>query len=169
MSSNFDKNRLALFTKSYAGYFLGNYIRQSKKPEILLERLAKVLLFKEKSLYCFIFHKTCQRKFDRIIKNVTEDKEKIAIYLKIEKELMIITQEREDKNSLISEDYEYALLSPAIERVAGNTLANVNDDGIFDTKLIELKNQCTRWYYEIAYRYRLPTLRIIPFILRLIA
>lgn len=77
-------------------------------------------------------------------------------------------QERENKNSLILEDYEYALLSPAIERVVGNTLIRINDDYEFEIKLHESERLYTRWYYSIAYHYRLPTLRIIPFILRLI-
>lgn len=89
-------------------------------------------------------------------------------YLRIENELISLMRERENKESLVSVDYEYALLSPAIERVAGNTLTKINDDNEFKIKLHESEKLYTRWYYFIAYQYRLPTLRIVPFILRLI-
>lgn len=164
----FRRIRFALFTNSYAGYFLKEEIKHSKLSDHLIEKLAKALLFNNKSLRCFIFHKTCGRKFSKIIRNISKENEKISIYLRIEKELIILIREKEDKNSLISEDYEYALLAPAIERVAGNALARIDDDGEFEKKLFELEKTYHRWYYAVAYQYKLPTLRIIPFLTRLI-
>lgn len=101
-------------------------------------------------------------------KEISRKDEKIKVYLQIEKELILLIQEKEDKNNLISEDYEYALLEPAIERVAGNTLSKVTDDSEFEQKMVEFIGIYRRFYYDVAYKYRLPTLRIIPFVLRLV-
>lgn len=90
------------------------------------------------------------------------------VYMLIERELIFLIQDKTDKNSLISEDCEYALLEPAIERVAGNSLSKIVDDGEFELKMDDLVKTYRRFYYEIACKYRLPTLRIVPFILRLI-
>jgi len=79
-----------------------------------------------------------------------------------------LIQDKKLKESYVTEEYEYALLSPAIERVVGNSLTNIKDDDKFETKLIERKRVYTQWYYAVACKYRLPTLRIIPFLSRLI-
>lgn len=65
-------------------------------------------------------------------------------------------------------DYDKAIMEPAIERVAGNHLKNIKDDKVFDAQLEELQRKYQNWYYTTAYKYKLPTSRIIPFILRLI-
>lgn len=61
------------------------------------------------------------------------------------------------------------MLSIAIERAAGNLLNNVEDDFVFDQQCKEMKKLCLKWYYKTAYRYKLPTTRIVPFVLRLIS
>lgn len=93
---------------------------------------------------------------------------KIKAYLAIEREIITLKIERQDKGSIIHEDYERALLSPAIERAAGNNLRNIKDDLVFEKQLEELKKQYQRWYYEIAHEHKLPTLVNSPLILRLI-
>lgn len=164
----FNKIRFALFTRSYAGYSLSDKIRRSKTPNLLIKKLAKVLLLDKKLLRCFILHKTCQRELLRTMVKIGNSDEKAKVYVLIEKELIFLIQEKTDRNSLISEDYEYALLEPAIERVAGNNLSEITDDGEFELKMDDLVKTYRRFYYDIACKYRLPTLRIVSFILRLI-
>lgn len=67
------------------------------------------------------------------------------------------------------EDYHNQLLSPAIERVAGNSLTKIDDDKEFETRLTDQINRYTSVYYKVAYKYKLPTIRIVPFLLRLIS
>ncbi len=83
-----------------------------------------------------------------------EDREKISIYLEIENEMFNLSLEKLDKNNLISEDYEQALLSVGVERVAGNHLTSVKDDNEFEVQLIDLKKQYLNWYYKVAYKYK---------------
>lgn len=168
MKVDFRDIRFSLFIKSYAGWYFANFIRQSEKQEVLTKRLAKVLLLNKKFLNCFVFHKTCQIKFSKIAAEIGKREERIKIYLLIEKELFTLAQEKKDKNNSASEDYEHALLEPAIERVAGNVIKNIENDSKFEKKHVELMKIYNHWYYAVAYRYRLPTLRIVPFILRLI-
>ncbi len=162
--------RLALFAKSYAGHYFIEYIKEANEPDIIIKRLAKTLLFKEAFLVYFLSPKYSKREIRQIIKETVDDKDKdkIKIYLKIETQLTLLIQDRELKESYVTEEYEYALLSPAIERVVGNSLTNIKDDGKFEIKLIERKRIYTQWYYSVACKYRLPTLRIIPFISRLL-
>ena len=164
----FEAIRLALFTKSYAGYYFTQYVEASKNPDGLTKKLAKALLFKEAFLLYFLSPKHSKREVNKILKEITDDKDKIKIYLKIEKELILLIQDRKLKESYVTEEYEHALLSPAIERVAGNSLNNINDDGRFEAICSERKRIYNQWYYAVAGKYRLPTLRIIPFISRLL-
>ncbi len=75
---------------------------------------------------------------------------------------------RGEKNSLMPDEYERAFLTLAIERVAGDKLTDIEDDSEFELKLEILKRHYVRWYYRVAYKYKLPTPRILPFIWRLI-
>lgn len=162
--------RLALFTRSYAGHYFIEHINESRDPDTIIKRLAKTLLFKEVFLAYFLSPKYSKREASKIIKETADgkDNDKIKIYLQIEKQLILLIQDRKLKESYVTEEYEYALLSPAIERVVGNSLTNIKDDGKFEIKFIERKRVYTQWYYAVAGKYRLPTLRIIPFISRLI-
>lgn len=172
VTCDFKKNeiRFALFTKSYAGIFIKEFIRvlPANQKICAVRRLAKILLINDQLLNCFIFHKTCVRRFSKIATQISKSNERIKVYLQIEKEIIILINEKKDKNNLTSEDYEYALLEPTIERVAGNRLAKIKDDGEFERKMIELIKTYKRFYYDIARKHRLPTLRIVPFIIRLI-
>jgi hypothetical protein len=162
--------RLALFAKSYAGHYFIEYIKEADDSDIIIKRLSKTLLFKEAFLAYFLSPKYSKREVSRIIKETADDKDKdkIKIYLQIEKQLILLIQDRKLKESYVTEEYEYALLSPAIERVVGNSLTNIKDDGNFEIKFVERKRLYTQSYYAVACKYRLPTLRIIPFISRLL-
>ncbi len=94
---------------------------------------------------------------------------KIKAYLAIENEIITIKIERQNKENMIHEDYERAILAHAMERAAGNSLKNIKDDLVFEKQLEELRKKYQRWYYEIAHEYKLPTLINSYFILRLIS
>lgn len=164
----FEAIRLALFTKSYAGYYFIQCIKESKDPNVLVKRLARALLFKEELLLHFLSPKYYKREVNRIIKEIDDDKDKIKVYIKIEKQLTLLIQDKKLKDNYVTEEYEHALLAPAIERVAGDSVSNIKSATRFEMKLIERRQIYNHWYYAVAYRYRLPTLRIIPFISRLL-
>ena len=76
--------------------------------------------------------------------------------------------ERKERGTFDLDEYESALLEPAIERVVGEDLSDIENDREFDTQLAVFKTLYRHWYYQTARKYRLPTLRIIPFLLRLL-
>lgn len=159
--------RLALFTKSYAGYYFTQCVKESKDPDALAIRLAKTLLFRE-ALLLYFLSPNSKKVVNRIIKDIGDDKDKIKVYLKIEKQLTLLIQDKELKDNHVTEEYEHALLAPAIERVAGDSVSNIKSDTRFESKLTERRRIYNQWYYSVARKYRLPTLRIIPFLSRLI-
>jgi len=178
--NTYNKLRFALFTNSYAGYSIKQILRDKYKihnklttkqlkkqfgnkiaiPEI--SKLSKTLHFDYNLLWRFIILDIGKR-----ICISPRDKYKIKAFLGIESEIVSLIIARQDQDSLIQEDYDRALLAPAIERAAGNHLCNIKNDRLFNTKLEELQSKYQRWYYFTAYKYKLPTPRIIPFILRL--
>jgi hypothetical protein len=164
----FKSVRFALFARSYAGYYFTQQVKVSNDPSSLVRKLAKTLLFDEYILGFYLSPKFSKTDVDRIIKNIESDKEKIKIYLEIEKQLTILIQDKGEKESYVPEKYESALLAPAIERVAGDSVSNIQSDSLFEKKLIERKRIYTLWYYSVVRNYRLPTLRIVPFLVRLI-
>ena len=125
-----------------------------KEKHRVRARIAKILLLGQSQ----------QKSF----RSKTKNNEKLSIYIQIEKELTLLAKERKERGIFDLEEYEYALLDPAIERVAGASLAKIEDDRMFDMELINRKILYQRWYYETTVKYRLPTLRIIPFLLRLL-
>jgi len=175
------KTRLDLFIRSYAGYFTCNYIKTKYKiddnlsasqlqeqfsgkriiPEI--SRLSRVLNLNYQLLWRFVVLNGRQG-----LNRKAKTNRKIEVFLAIEEEMIFLTIARQDKEYIISDDYERATLSPAIERAAGNSLRHVNNDLIFEQQLNEVQKEYARWYYETACKYKIPTLRIIPFLLRLI-
>lgn len=169
MDKDFQKVRFALFTKSYAGFILSDHIRKLQNSKNISDRLSKILLFKKEDVYFYIINKIHVDETNKIIHSVLIDNKKIAIYIQIEQELITLIQEKSDKENIINEDYDYALLEPAIERVAGNNLSDIKSDRWFDKRLFEFKKKYHRWYYDIAYKYKLPTMRIVPFLIRLIS
>ncbi len=164
-SKQYQEARLYLFTNSYCGRRIILYLKNKCKKRRLsqrIKRLAIVLNFNFKKLERLInddLISTCPYK--RL-------PNKLKIYLEIEKELSALVEEKLDEYSTALEDYQRQLLAPAIERAAGNLMKDV-DDREFD-KTLELKiRKYTYIYYRTVYKYKLPTLRIVPFILRLIS
>jgi hypothetical protein len=98
-------------------------------------------------------------------------KEGIKFYLSTESELITLATSKRNRSPNFSDpDYENesAMLSIAIERAAGNILNDIEDDLLFEQQLTDLRKIYLKWYYKTAYKYKLPTTRIVPFILRLI-
>jgi hypothetical protein len=167
MEDNFSIIRFSLFTKSYAGFRIATFIKNSQKKKVLIKNLSHALLLEERQLKCFILHKTCVKRFNKIRVLDPEIAKKIAVYTQIEKELITLSQEKSNKSDF-AEEYEYGegLLSPAIEHVAGDSLGSIKSDHKFEERIPYQINKYRNWYYDIAYKYGLPTLRIAPFILR---
>ena len=164
----FQSTRFALFARSYAGYYFMKQVKVSNDPNSLVRKLAKTLLFNEQFLGFYLYPEFSKSDVDRIIKNIEYEKEKINAYLEIEKQLTTLIQDKGLKESYVPEEYENVSLSPAIERVAGDSISNIQSDSLFEKKLVERKRIYTLWYYSIVRNYRLPTLRIIPFLVRLL-
>lgn len=166
----YESVRFFLFTNSYSGQLIVQYFRRkykkklsSKKPIKEIEHLARILSFNTEKLIAFCIS---QIKPKPSLKRVPLW---LKIYLEIEKELGNIANEKLDEYSTAKEDYQRQLLSPAIERAAGNSLGKIIDDSEFDEKLVMRINEYRNAYYKVAYKYKLPTIRIVPFILRIIS
>lgn len=170
MDRSIPRIRFLLFTQSYVGYRLVNWLNQHKDDRHYIERLGEILRFEKKDLSCFILHTSCCRKFKaEIQKRVKNDKE-VIIYLQIENELITLTKEKEEIEDPETEDYnERALLSTAVERVVGNSLSYIKTDSWFDKRLLMASQKYNHWYYKIVDKYKLPTMRIIPFLLRILS
>ena len=180
--NTFYKTRFNLFIRSYIGYSIQNYLKIKYKidsnltksqlhqkfsnkraiPEI--SRLSRSLNLNYQLLWQFILLGKSRRLNSKVNSQL-----KIKAYLAIEGEIITLKTEREEKESIIHEDYKRALLSPALERVAGNSLKNTRDDLVFEIQLEELRKRYQRWYYDIAHEYKLPTLVNSPLIFRLIS
>ncbi len=179
--NTFHKTRFNLFIRSYIAYSIQDYLKTKYKidsnltksqlhqqfsrkrtiPEIT--RLSRALNLNYQLLWQFILLDKSRR-----LNTKVNSQMKIKAYLAIENEITTLKIEREDKESIIHEDYERALLSPAIERATGNSLKNIRDDLVFEKRLEVSRKKYQRWYYEIAHEYKLPTLVNSHFILRLI-
>jgi hypothetical protein len=92
----------------------------------------------------------------------------LRIYLEIESELVKLMEEKLDEYSTAQEDYKRKLLSPAFERAAGNLIQNLEDDMKFQEALDLRIQKYAHIYYKVAYKYKLPTMRVVPFIIRII-
>src|SRR3989344_4193106 len=179
--NTFYKTRFNLFIRSYIAYSIQNYLKikykidsnltksqlhqkfSNKKAIPEVSRLSKVLIMDYQQLWQFILLGK-----NRKLNSKVNSQLKIKAYLAIEREIIALKIERQDKENIIHEDYERALLSPAIERAAGNRLKNIKDDLVFEKRLEELKKKYQRWYYATAHEHKLPTLVNFPLILRLI-
>ncbi len=180
--NTFYKTRLNLFERSYIGYSIRNYLKikyeidgnltksqlhqqfPNKRAIPEVSRLSKALIMDYQQLWQFILLGK-----GRKLNTKLSSQEKIKAYLAVEGEIITLKTEREEKENIIHEDYERALLSPAIERAAGNSLRNVRDDLVFENQLEGLRKKYQRWYYEIAHEYKLPTLVNYPFIFGLLS
>lgn len=174
--------RFNLFASSYVGYTIRNCIKIRYKiiedltnyqlrqqlshkrsiPEI--SKLSRVLVLDYQKLWQFIIF---NKKLSSNSKLATE--QGIKIYLEIESEMIFLSVARLNKENIVNEDYERAILAPAIERIAGNDLRNVNSDFLFNKRHMVLRREYTRLYYKVAHKYKLPTPGIRAFILRLIS
>lgn len=183
--TTFKKVRFVLFTRSYTHYFISQYIKSKHKindrlptktlqkryfnkyaiPEI--SRLAKVLNLKYPDLW-----KSIILNDKPPLNNKVADREKIEIYLSIEHELTQLFKQKQKKHrsDYFDPDYEgeFALLSVAVERAIGDSLKDIEDDFSFEQQSDGLRKKYVYLYYKMACKYTLPTLRIIPFIVRLI-
>lgn len=165
----YNKVRLSLFLRSYGAYTILTLFKNKPNYRIV-SRLSDILNLDIRLLNKFF----TSGKYPRGLPNLNSltkylvPKEKMLVYLEIEHEIINLTLEKLDKENTSLEDYDKAIMEPAIERVAGNHLKNIKDDKVFDAQLEELQRKYQNWYYATAYKYKLPTSRIIPFILRLI-
>jgi hypothetical protein len=179
------KIRLALFVRSYANYRIAQEIRRKYKldskltskelqtkyfrrreiPEIA--RLSRSLNLPYKPLWeSLLLSKT------PALNKKMPDREKIKAYLAIESELITLSATKINRtSSFFDPDYqdELAILSIAIERAVGNKLINIESDSAFNHQQEILQKLYLRWYYKVAWKYKLPTTRIIPFVIRLIS
>ena len=180
--NTFHKIRLALFIKSYPAYCIQYHLKVKYRIDVNLTKSQLIKQFSakrtipeisklSKSLnlnYQLLWQFTVLGRTQK--PNLDENShEKIKAYLDIENEIITLKIARQDKENITNVDYERALLSPAIERAAGNSLKNIKDDQVFEKQLEELQKKYQRWYYEIAHKYKLPTLVNSPFILSLIS
>ncbi len=180
----FKKIRLALFVRSYASYRIAQGIRGKYKlnnkqttkelrkkcfrkramPEIA--KLSRALNLDYKTLWeSIVLNKT------PVLNKKMPDREKIKVYLAIESELITLSAAKINRsNYFFNPDYEdeSAILSIAIERAVGNKLINIENDSVFNHQQEILQKLYLRWYYKVAWKYKLPTTRIVPFVLRLI-
>ena len=182
--TTFNRVRLSLFTRSYAHYYISHFLKTKYEindrltPKVLrkkyfdkraipeISRLAKVLNLS----YTLLWKSIIFNKYYKISKN-EKNNEKIEIYLSIETEIIEVFKEKQNKSDYYDPDYEseFALLSVAVERAVGNKLGDMDDDFAFELHSDELRKKYAYWYYKITYKYKLPTIRITPFILRLIS
>jgi len=181
--TTFNKVRLSLFIRSYAHYYITQYVRVKHKindkltprelrakyydkhaiPEI--SRLCRVLNLNYASLWKSIL---LEKKY--ALNKKIKGKDNIGIFLSVEQEIIALSIAKQNKSDFKDPDYEseLAVLSIAIERAVGNDLKDIEDDFDFAQRLEELKKKYNYWYYKVAYKYKLPTLRITPFVVRLI-
>lgn len=182
--TTYNRVRLFLFIHSYAGHTISYRIRTKYKINIKLEtkelqrryfnkktipeisRLSRVLNFDYQLLWqSLILNKN--HSLNRHLIN----KDGMKIYLSIENELVALAMAKQKKsNPFFDPDYEneFAILSVTVERAAGNALCDIENDFVFEQQLTDLRRIYRKWYYKTAYRYKLPTPRILAFLLRLI-
>lgn len=99
-----------------------------------------------------------------------DDAWKIKAYLRVEKEMKKIDAERGEADSWEEgrSDYANELVGGAIERVAGDLLSeDTLSDKDFEEALPKYMKRIRTYYYEVARRYALPTLKKYRTIFRL--
>lgn len=140
----------------FKGYLSG------KKLEGCIQKLSLVLRFKLKQVNDFVlFDIKADSPYLRLPK-------RLKIYLEIENELAKLSEEKLDEYSTALEDYQRQMFYPAIERAIGNFLEGVKDDKMFQELLESQFKSACYIYYKVVCKYKLPTLRTVPFVLRLI-
>lgn len=183
--TTFNRTRLVLFTYSYACRAISSFIKTKYKiddkltPRELRKRYFNKRSIPEISRLSYSLHFDYEALWRAILLNEKQPLSKhvkssdgVRFYLAIEEELISLAESKKHRSrDFFDPDYEneFALLSIAIERAAGNLLNDVEDDFVFDQQCEEMKKICLKWYYKTAHKYKLPTTRIVPFILRLIS
>ena len=156
---SYKRIRAYLFTKTYAYTVFQEYIREAKRKgkQKLKKRIAKMLLLKPYTAMSIADSNSILRRDG-----------KLSVYVRVERELIKLIKERKKRGYFDLVEYEHALLEPSIERIVGEDLCDIENDKEFDEQLTTFKTIYINWYYQTAVKYRLPTLRIIPFLLRLL-
>ncbi len=179
------KIRLVLFTRSYANYRVSQEIkRKYKLDNKLTPKELRMNYFKKRAIpeiarlshalnlaYNPLWGSLLLNKTPPLNKKMP-DSEKIKAYLAIERELILLSETKKNKSSQFFDpdyDQEFAILSVAIERAVGNKLIDIEDDSAFGHQQEILQKLYLRWYYKVAWKYKLPTTRIVPFVIRLIS
>ena len=124
-------------------------------------KFSKVLCFNQQLVKDFVY----KNKIPKLGKSLNREQ---RVYLKIEKQLINLSNKDLEDFGNTNEDYPTKILYSAMERVAGSSLSLILDDRKFENKLDERIKNYSRVYYKITSRYKLPTIRIIPFLTRLI-
>ena len=161
------KIRFLLFSHSYSAKLIVSNLTTKKdsgksiNKEISL--LARVLRLERRKINELVLNK-------KFSKDAQKNRSvNLQIFLQIEKELAFLATEKLNWYSTIKDDYQRQLLYPAIERIAGNSLSKIKDDTKFQELLTIKIREYGNIYYKVAHKYKLPTMRIVPFILRLIS
>jgi len=166
VSKNRKQIRLYLFTHSYSGekiVFSLKHKYKGKKLTNIIDRLSVILNFNNDDFTDYVmFDKRPNLPYRRVPKA-------LQLYLEIEKELIKISEEKLDEYSTTTEDYQGQLLCPAIERAVGNFLTDVKNDNRFQMLMEENLKSAYYTYYKVVDKYKLPTMRTIPFLLRIIS
>ncbi len=151
--------RAYLFTKTYAYTVFQEHILEAKRKDKqkLKRRIEKMLLLKPAATMSIAN-----------MNSILYHDGKLSVYVRIEHELIQLIKARKSRGYFDLTEYEYALLDPAIERVVGTDICDIENDKEFDEQLMTFKTIYINWYYQTAAKYRLPTIRIIPFLLRLL-
>lgn len=136
----YNKVRLALFLHSHSAYVI-----------------SQLLITKNK-----YYKKLNSKSINRLSEVLNLDLNSLKSYFILGKYPRLIP-------TITLEDYNRALVEPAIERVAGNHLSSIEDDKEFENQFEELKGKFCRCYYLVTRKYKLPTPGLTPFILRLIS
>jgi len=126
---SYKRVRAYLFTKTYAYTIFQDSINKAKRKEKqkLKKRLLKVLLLRLDTI----------KSTD--VKPLLRRNGKLSIYVRIEQELIHLMKERKERGYFDLVEYEYALLEPAIERVVGEDLSDIENDRKFDEQLLRFK------------------------------
>ncbi len=178
----FNKKRLALFVRTYAFYVIVYYLwkkykikanlkpkdlrkRYSKRAVPEISRLARILNLN----YIELREAIVLNKTKRLDREFADDKQ-IKLYISVEEEIISLAKAKQQESDYTEPDYEeeFGLLTMAVERAIGNALDDVDDDLVFEQQFGELKRKYLYLYYKTAHKYKLPTIRIVPFVMRLI-
>ncbi len=166
MVKKYSQIRFFLFTNSYSSRKIATYIRlrfQGKKLIKVIKRLSTIFNFRYSQIYDFIiFDLKPACPYQRLPKS-------LKVYLEIEKELSKLSEEKLDEYSTALEDYQRQLLYLAIERAIRNLLNSVDDDFKFQELLEEEFRFAIHTYYKVVCKHKLPTMRVVPFALRIIS